>query len=144
MKIKGLDGREYSLNFVEKRRGKVSQYHENARTLLLELFPFDKIYEEVGLPGSATSKNGQLTVDFFIPSKLLIIEVQGQQHEQYNSFFYPNRLDFFKAQARDRTKKEWCEINGLTLIELPYDKSNEWASTVKNRGEVETGGRDTE
>jgi hypothetical protein len=144
MRCKGLDNREYSLNFVEKRRGKVSQYHEKARELLTELFPFDKIYEEVRLPGSSSSRNADLTADFFIPSKLLILEVQGEQHGKFNSFFYPTRLDFFKAQARDRSKKEWCEINGITLIELQYDKSSDWTETIKSRGEMDRSREDTE
>ena len=132
MKFKGFDGQEYPLTFIDKKRGIVSKYHEKARLLLKELYPFDKIYEEIGLPGSRTEKNKQLFVDFFIPSRRIIVEVQGEQHEKFNSFHYSNKLDFYKAKNRDQTKKIWCELNRITLIELKYDDTDNWRDRIES------------
>ncbi|RHZ82172.1 hypothetical protein Glove_113g65 [Diversispora epigaea] len=49
------------------------------------------------------------------------IEVQGEQHEKYNEFFYkgdPN--NFIKQQARDQLKKELCEENWIVLRYIWY------------------------
>ncbi|CAG8658571.1 11153_t:CDS:1, partial [Paraglomus occultum] len=56
------------------------------------------------------------------------IEVQGEQHEKFNKFFYrgdPNNL--VKQQERDQLKEELCEENWITLryvwyYEDPFEK----------------------
>lgn len=121
MKIIGLDDKEYtwipSNNLVntEKRSGP----HSRAKVLLKELYPNDRILEELILPGTKTSnRKSTLKADFFIPMRSLIIEVHGVQHSEFNNFFFKNKMEFYKAQARDRDKKRWCEINQLELVEL--------------------------
>ena len=40
-------------------------------------------------------------------------------------------MEFFKAQARDRDKKHWCELNEISLIELFHDESIEqWREKI--------------
>lgn len=137
MKFKGLDGQEYAVTLVDKQRGAVSSYHERARHLLTKLYPFDKFFEEVTLPGSKTEKNKVLYADFYCHSKKLMIEVQGEQHGKFNSFFYSSKLDFLKAQARDKNKKQWCTVNGITLVELPYNESDEqWTKRLNGSAEI--------
>ena len=121
MKIIGLDDKEYtwipSNNLVntEKRSGP----HSRAKVLLKELYPNDRILEELILPGTKTSnRKSTLKADFFIPIRSLIIEVHGIQHSEFNNFFFQNKMEFYKAQARDRDKKLWCKINQLELVEL--------------------------
>ena len=121
MKIIGLDDKEYSWipsnNIVEtdKRSGP----HKKAKALLKELYPNDRILEELILPGTKTqNRKSTLKADFFIPMRSLIVEVHGSQHSEFNNFFFKSKMDFYKAQARDRDKKKWCEINELELIEL--------------------------
>lgn len=134
MKIKGLDNKEHLWSLSDKQRGKVSQHHQRARELLQSLFPLDKVYEEQMLPGSKTGQFGLLCADFYIHSRKLMFEVQGEQHFEYNSFFYKSKLDFLKAKKRDADKKEWCELNGIILIELPYNESNEqWTARINGR-----------
>jgi hypothetical protein len=121
LKIIGLDDKEYSWipsnNIVEtdKRSGP----HKKAKALLKELYPNDRILEELILPGTKTqNRKSTLKADFFIPMRSLIVEVHGSQHSEFNNFFFKSKMDFYKAQARDRDKKKWCEINELELIEL--------------------------
>ena len=43
-------------------------------------------------------------------------------------------MEFFKAQARDKDKKKWCQINEFTLIELFYNESiDEWRDKIWNQ-----------
>lgn len=134
MKIIGLDDKEYSWipsnNIVEtdKRSGP----HKKAKALLKELYPNDRILEELILPGTKTqNRKSTLKADFFIPMRSLIVEVHGSQHSEFNNFFFKSKMDFYKAQARDRDKKRWCEINELELIELFDSESIEdWRSKL--------------
>jgi very-short-patch-repair endonuclease len=134
LKIIGLDQQEYSWipsnNTVdtEKRSG----LHNKAKELLKERYPNDRILEELVLPGTKTAtRKSTLKADFFIPVRKLIIEVHGEQHTEFNNFFFKSKMDFYKAQARDRDKKQWCEINNFELIELFHNESiEEWRSKI--------------
>lgn len=132
MKVKGLDNRLYNwklLNHVplgddERNR---SKYHLAARQLLTQLFPTDRVLEEVPLPGS-----GGLTADFLIPAEKLIIEVHGEQHYKYVMHFHGSLLGFIAARKRDMNKKRWCELNGIRLVELPYTEAvDEWRRRIR-------------
>lgn len=125
MKFIGFDKKEYTLTFKNKQRSNCSKLHERAREVIREVFKNDNIYEEVTLPGSSINRQ-PLTADFFIPCYRIMVEVQGEQHYKFNNFHFKNKKAFLLAQARDRKKKEWCEINNITLIELGYNNESEW------------------
>lgn len=137
MKITGLDGKEYSWipsnNIVDTE--KRSNLHNQAFKLLKEKYPNDRILEELVLPGTKTeNRRSVLKADFFIPVRNLIVEVHGNQHTEFNNFFFKNKMEFFKAQARDRDKKKWCELNQFTLIELFHNESiDEWRDKIWNK-----------
>ena len=130
MKIQGLDGKMYSWipsnNIVETE--KRSGLHNKARQLLKEKYPNDRILEELVLPGTKTeNRKSTLKADFFVPTRSLIVEVHGSQHTEFNNFFFKNKMEFYKAQARDKDKKRWCEMNEFSLIELFHNESiEEW------------------
>lgn len=134
MKIQGLDGKEYSWipsnNIVETE--KRSGLHNKARQLLKEKYPNDRILEELVLPGTKTSnRKSTLKADFFIPTRSLIVEVHGSQHVEFNNFFFKDKMEFYKAQARDRDKKKWCELNQFAIIELFHNESTEeWKEKI--------------
>ena len=72
MEILGLDGRNYSWNAAacqvdtENR----SSLHLKAKDLLDNLFPYDRILEEVSLPGSKTERRGRnLRTYLFLPNR---------------------------------------------------------------------------
>ena len=134
MKIQGLDGKEYSWipsnNIVETE--KRSGLHNKARQLLKERYPNDRILEELILPGTKTdNRKSTLKADFFIPTRSLIVEVHGSQHVEFNNFFFKDKMEFYKAQARDRDKKKWCELNQFAIIELFHNESTEeWKEKI--------------
>jgi hypothetical protein len=136
MKIIGLDGKEYLWNVTKyKARAKCSKLHARARTVLTTEFPYDTIYEELTLPGLKDERQtSPLYADFFVPTRQLMVEVQGEQHYKFNSHFFDNKIEFFRAQARDRLKQEWCHINEFMLVQLPYNETDEqWLQRIRDR-----------
>ena len=132
MLVLGIDGRNHRLTLTNNQRETCSSLHKRASDLLKKLFPCERIFEEVILPGTKlTSK--PLTADFIIPKQKLVVEVHGEQHFKYNLFFFSNKMEFFKAQSRDRDKKEWCEVNDFHIIELIYSESiEEWKKKIQS------------
>ena len=137
MRFTGFDGREYPINvsdylvYGNDTRAR-SGLHLEARKLLKQLFPADTILEEVTLPGS--KKSGScLYADFLLPLQKVMVEVQGEQHYVFTPYFHRSKEAFTEAKKRDRDKKEWCEINGLILVELPFNKKDEWRNRIVNR-----------
>lgn len=135
MKVIGLDGKEHSWNPISKeaKSSKRSKPHEKVKELLESIFPYDRIIEEVSLPGTKHQhRKSTLRADFFLPNRNLIVEIHGEQHYTFNRFFFKNKLEFFRAQARDRDKKEWCRLNDITLIELKHDEDiDEWRKKIE-------------
>lgn len=128
MKIRGLDGKDYSWipsnksSNVEKR----SSLHKLAKEIIKKKYPYDRVIEEVVLPGT-----NNLRADFFLPNRDLIIEVHGSQHVEFNNFFFKSKLDFHRSQARDSKKKNWCSLNGFTMIELFHNETaEEWERKI--------------
>ena len=117
MYVEGLDGKTWKWNpsrsqasVDEKNR---SSLHKKARSILK-------------LPGTKTgSRRTLLYADLYVPNRDLIVEVHGEQHFKFNSFFHKDKMAFFKAQARDKDKRAWCKLNHMNLIELNYDESEE-------------------
>lgn len=72
---------------------------------------------------SITYQSKLLKFDFYIPSLNLYIEIQGDQHYNYNSFFHNDVLDFKKQKRRDSLKSEWCDLNGYTLLILTQSET---------------------
>ena len=130
MKVIGLDAREYTWN-PKTGGGKRSKLHQKAKTVLDSCFPHDRILEEVTLPGTKTVRSKCLRADFYIPNRNLIVEVHGEEQFRFNAYHFDSKLAFFKAQARDRSKAEWCKLNEIRLIQLNYNETEEeWKSKI--------------
>jgi len=124
MKVQTLDGHIHSVRLEKYRKSpkNKSSYHLKAREVLRELFPLHHVYEEVYVK---LLKSNRAYLDFFIYSLGVVIEVHGEQHFSQNSFMHGDKLKFLQQQRRDRLKREWCELNEFTLIELHYDESEQ-------------------
>jgi hypothetical protein len=139
MKVKGINGKEYTWNlssydvFYDDTR-KRSRFHLRARNLLKETFNSYRILEEVKLPGStAVNRRSVLYLDFYVPSLNLAVEVHGKQHYEFCSFFHKSRADFIKGQSRDEDKIAWCELNNIDIVTLKYSESDdEWRKQITN------------
>lgn len=124
----GLDGKEHKLvlqSTKRKTRAK-SAPHQKALSLLREILPGVVIFEEVTLPGCG------LYLDIFMPSISIAVEVHGRQHYEFVPFFHKTKADFLLARKRDRDKLQWCDLNNITLVALPYDKEDQWKNLISS------------
>jgi hypothetical protein len=97
--------------------------------LIKKTYPTMQILEEVTI---RTSKSEVSYLDFYVPLIKTCIEVHGEQHYRFTPFYHANKIAFLKAQKKDNQKKEWCEINSIRFIELPYDKIDLWEQIITN------------
>ena len=108
-----------------------SKLHLAAKDLLVGLFPTVQVLEEVTVP---ITRNEKLFFDFYINTLKLAVEVHGEQHYKFNSLFHTSAQDFAHQKKRDARKREWCEYNNITYVELPFDeKVEEWKIRVLQR-----------
>lgn len=134
MLVKDLDGNTHNWQLTgNMAKGKVdnrSSLHLLARTLITNYFPTLQILEEVPIP---LRKNDTLYLDFYLPLKKICFEAHGEQHYKFTPFYHSNMFNFMKSQKRDREKQEWCELNNIKHIILPYDENDEqWSEKIKN------------
>lgn len=59
---------------------------------------------------------GQCRFDFYVNNSYLI-EYDGSQHFKDNSFF---RCSLIQQQEKDEYKNQWCKMNNIPLIRIPY------------------------
>lgn len=82
--------------------------------LLKDAFPHHTILTEYYVK----YKGNKLFFDFFVKELNVLFEVQGRQHDEYVSHFHGDRDGFLNSKRRDNLKKEYCQLNGLSLIEI--------------------------
>jgi hypothetical protein len=136
MKVKDLNGNSSTW----KIRGEIvsandnrsrSKLHLKARKILYGLFPTMQILEEVSI-NPRIGKTQYL--DFYINQIKLAIEVHGQQHYKFNSLYHATAQDFLNQKKNDADKKNWCDINNISYIELPYNEDEDsWTIKIQNR-----------
>lgn len=61
----------------------------------------------------------QLSFDFYIPSKNILIEYQGEQHFHSIKFFGGEKK-YLKQIENDNLKKDFCKNNNYILLEIEY------------------------
>lgn len=66
------------------------------------------------------SSLGRLRYDFYIPSKNLLVEYNGVQHYEYNSFFFNNHHGFLVQKHHDWLKRKYARDHGIRLLTIPY------------------------
>ena len=61
---------------------------------------------------------------FFVPSKNLCIEYQGEQHYEPVDFAGKGiewaKMKFEENQEKDNIKRIFCKDNNINLLEIPY------------------------
>lgn len=132
MQVRSLDGviQNWQLtgHYAHAKLENKSSLHMSARQLLKQQFPTLQILEEVPIP---VKRSENYYLDFYLPMLKLAIEVHGEQHFKFVAFYHNNQLGFIKSQKRDREKQEWCEINNIQYIALPYnEKEEDWIQRI--------------
>lgn len=62
-----------------------------------------------------------LPFDFYIPSKNIVIEVDGEQHYKERSRYYSD-----VSIRHDSIKDEYCKSNGICLVRVPFSAYNKY------------------
>ncbi len=133
MKVKTLNGVQYDWKIPSKviqgNTRKTSSFHSKAKHILLELYPFLAIYEEVPI---RIRDRLTLYVDFYIKPLNLVIEIHGSQHYAFSSLFHKTALDFIHQRYNDSLKEEWCLFNDISFLELDYRETDSWKDQIAN------------
>lgn len=127
MKFLDLSGKSHVFNFKKicKDSANPSGLHKSVRELLQTTFPSSSIYEEVMLLGTG------LIADFFISDLKILVECHGEQHYKFVKRFHKTIGGFVASQKRDKMKQEWCEINDVIYVELPFNRVDDWGKILK-------------
>lgn len=107
-----------------------SKFQQKILDELKLIYPLHTILEEVQLPET------RLKFDFVLPSLMLVIECQGLQHQEYNSFFHKDIRGFIKQKSRDDLKRQFCQINNITLVEIQYGYKESVKSIIRKAMET--------
>ena len=114
---------KYKIDWGAPSRSKL-QYR--VKKSLEKIWSNNVVLEEMPVVGT------KLSLDFYNANKKIAIEVQGRQHNQYVPHFHGgNKINFISQLRRDHQKKEFCEINGIRLIEL-YEEDDISASGIES------------
>jgi hypothetical protein len=105
-----------------------SKIQKQVKDIVREIWECHIVYEEFPVFGTRYS------LDFFNASRNIAIEVQGTQHTKFNPFFHKgNPLNFGQQLKRDDAKRDFCEKNDITLIELFEKEKKEFSlEFIKN------------
>ena len=129
LQLDTLDGHRIDHKIVGNISDQKSKLHLMARSLIKEIYPLSLVYEEVRVP---IYKRKYLVFDFFLPQFYIFIEIQGEQHEKYVSYFHKSKEGWAKASTRDKAKAEWAALNNFLLIEFKHNESiEEWCKKIK-------------
>ncbi len=117
MKFKTLTGstaelrnaKKYLIDWDKKSR---SKFQFSVKEFLHPYWRSDIVFEELKMVGT------KMSFDFYNANKKIAIEVQGRQHTKYVKFFHGSRMKYLEQLKRDDKKLRFCEINGITLVEL--------------------------
>lgn len=111
--VKVFKTNKYKINWDAKSLSKV-QF--SAKRILYKYWLVDFVYEEFPVAGT------RLKFDFFNASKSIVIEIDGNQHFEYNKFFHKgSKSNFINQIKRDEQKEKFCELNKIILHRIRAD-----------------------
>lgn len=76
--------------------------------------------------------NGKLSYDFYIPSKNVLIEFQGEFHD--GTVCFQTEESFDRQRKHDALKREYAISNNIKLLEIWYYQRNEIEEILTNEG----------
>jgi hypothetical protein len=121
MRLKNLKGKLVSKNVAPYRidwDGKSrSKIQFSVKQFLKKYWKNHIVYEEFPVYGSL------MKVDILNATKMIAVEVNGDQHGEFNEFFHNNSRNKYQASIiRDFKKLEWLESNNFQVIEINEDE----------------------
>jgi len=96
-----------------------SKFQKAVKFYVRPLWHHHVVYEEFPVYGTL------LSLDLFNANKKIAIEVQGPHHTEFNKGFHKNQFDYLEQLKKDEIKRRFCDINGITLVEIFYEEHKE-------------------
>lgn len=113
--FKTLKGKDREVSLKQYRIDwdkKVSGPQKQVKDFLYPYWKIDTVVEEMRIPGS------RLRVDLININKNIMVEIDGVQHDKYNSFMHGSLSGWTASIKRDLEKERWAEMNGLTYVAI--------------------------
>jgi hypothetical protein len=105
---------KYRIKWGGKSRSKV-QFR--AKQFFKKYWSTHIVYEEFPVFGSL------MKVDIVNATKKIAVEINGDQHGEFNEFFHRGSREIFRqSMNRDDAKLKWLERNGFKVIEVNEDE----------------------
>ena len=112
-KLQSKSVTKYLIDWEKKSRSKL-QF--NTKQFFKQYWENHIVYEEFPVFGS------RMKVDMVNVTKKIAVEVNGEQHDNFNKFFHGNsRSKYLQSIKRDAEKRQWLELNDFIIIEI-YEK----------------------
>lgn len=131
MRLLDVNGNVVNVDVRESKhplRAKSKSYLQKQVGLALkELIINEPILEEFPVPGS------RMSVDFFVPKRQTVIEVNGPAHYTHVPIFHGDKKvsNKFAGQVkRDIKKEQWAEINGFRFITIDKEEDMVKLNTI--------------
>jgi len=116
MKINNIIGKQVSVStkkyLVNWDKPACSKFQTDVRNFFRTFWERHVVLEEFRIPGSL------LRIDLINLSLKIVVESSGRQHSDYVAHFHKNRSGYLSSIKRDLEKHNWCEKNGLTILEI--------------------------
>lgn len=117
MKFKTLTGSEKRISkartyLIDWDKESLSKIQFKTKQFLKKYWESHVIFEEFPVAGT------RLKFDFYNANKKIAVEVHGAQHTKYVPFFHGRKSNFVRQIRRDQQKIDFCELNGIILVEL--------------------------
>lgn len=118
MKFVSLQGREITIKSPHEYRinwdgPSLSKFQFAVKQWLKKKWCGHIVFEELPVVGT------KFTLDFFNSSARVAVEAQGAQHFEFSSLFHgKSKLAFSDQLRRDSLKEEYCDKNGIRLVEI--------------------------
>ena len=115
-----LSGQRCPVCSVSKGEDKIRKFLMNTGVVFIHQKMFDDL---------KGVNYGNLSYDFYIPDKNLLIEYQGEYHD--GTAKNQTKEEFEKQQEHDKRKKEYAKKHGIELLEIWYWDFNKIEEILK-------------
>lgn len=115
-KLKYKNCRAYRIDWNQKERS-IIQF--KVKKFLEPFWKNHVVFSEFPVFGT------RLKIDIFNATKNIAVEIDGNQHNEFNKFFHRNRLGYLNSLKRDNKKEKFLELNNIKLARVLENEIND-------------------
>lgn len=99
-------------------KSKWGKFQYDVKQFLRRYWENHIVCEEFPCFGTAGGGSKTLKIDIINFTRRVAVEVNGDQHREFNEFFHGDRHGFLNQIERDSRKYEWCQLNEIELVDI--------------------------